>query len=165
MMTEQPQPTADQIVGQYIAYRDHVAALREKHSAELAPYTQAMEQIENYLQAFMQQNGVDSLKTAHGTPYRATGTSIKTTDAEAFKDFVLEPAADSIYRALHTAGVQLPPEYKNHFLMLLKTEALWALTDFRAGKKGVEEYVENQRGELPPGIEINQFEKVNIRRA
>jgi hypothetical protein len=165
MMNAQAQPTVEQVTAQYIAYRDYVAQIQEKHDAELKPYKDAMQQIEGWLQAKMLQDGVDSYKTGSGTPYLNTSTSIKTEDGEAFKDFILEHSADAIFRDMHARGVALPPEYKAHFLSLIKTMTPWEMVDFRPGKTGVQEWIANQRGEVPPGLSIAQFQKVNIQRA
>lgn len=165
MTAEAQQPTVEYVTDMYIKYRDAVAQMKERQSEELRPYTEAMMQLENWLHAKMQQDGVDSYKTSAGTPYRQVATSIKIENAESFKDFVLEPAADSIYRAMIAAGYPLAPASKDYILMLLKQEGQWGMVDFRVGKKGVEEWIENQRGELPPGLGISQYEKVNVRRS
>lgn len=164
-MSEAPQYTVEQVVGYYLQYREAKAQMADRHKAEMEPINNTMAQLEGWLQAKMQQDGVDSYKTSAGTPYRAVSTSVKMEDGDAFKDFVFDPAADMIWRSMVNAGYPLPPEAKDHILTIIRNNAHWDMIDVRAGKKGIEEYVENQRGELPPGISISTFEKVNVRSA
>ena len=147
------------VVERYIALRDEKAAVAERHKAELAPITEAMETIEKWLLAQMDTMGVDSLKTPAGTPYKSITKSVKMADPEAFKRFVFSPLVEALGNAATSQGMQLPDLYS-----LLSSGVFWDMIDFRCGKKGVVEYTE-QNGTLPPGVTMDSFTTINIRRA
>lgn len=123
------------MVAKYVTIRDKRAELSEKHKQEMAPFNQAMEGIESFLLTEMDKLGADSLKTASGTLYKSIAKSVKAVDMESFKKFVFEPDCPR-----------------------------WDLVDFRPLKKGVTEYVESE-GVLPPGLTMDSFTTLNIRRS
>ena len=147
------------VVEKYIALRDEKAAIAERQKAELAPLNESMEIIEKWLLAQMDAMGVDSLKTPAGTPYKAITKSVKMVDSEAFKRFVFSPLIDALSTAATSQGMQLPD-----LNGLLASGVFWDMIDFRCGKKGVVEYTE-QNGTLPPGVTMDSFTTINIRRA
>lgn len=142
------------VVEKYISLRDEKAQIAARHKEELSPVNESMGVIEKWLLAQMDAQGVDSFKTGAGTPYKAVTKSIKTTDIEAFKRFALQPVVDALSQlpnmpdigALLTAGIR------------------WDMLDFRPLKKGIVEYTE-ENGQLPPGVSMDSFSTVNIRRA
>jgi hypothetical protein len=122
-------------VEKYIQLRDKKVEIAEKHKAELAPLNEAMEAIEKWLLTEMEKLGVESVKTPAGTPYKSITKTVKALDMEAFKGYVFSP--DSAPK--------------------------WDLVDFRPLKKGIMEYVED-KGTLPPGLTMDSFTSINIRR-
>lgn len=148
------------VVKKYVELRD----ARDEESkafseAMKAKYNEPMEVIEKILLREMERMGVDSLKTPSGTPYKAVQKSVKMADAQEFKAFVFKPLIDSIAQYISSIGGQVPD-----LQGLLQQGALWDMIDFRCGKKGVVEYAE-ENGQLPPGVTLDQFTSINIRRA
>lgn len=80
----------DEIVHHYMALRANKAELEARHKEELFPIQRDMDVIEQALLKVMKAQGVESVKTPHGTPYIATFTSAKVTDFDAFLDYVSE---------------------------------------------------------------------------
>ena len=148
-----------EVVEKYISLRDQKAQIAERHKAELAPVNESMEVIEKWLLKEMEKMGVESLKTPAGTPYKAVTKSVKMQDPESFKRFVFAPVIDAFNNWANTFGGEVPD-----IASLLQGGVLWDMIDFRAGKKGVTDYIE-QTGEVPSGVEVSQFTTINIRRA
>lgn len=146
--------TLADVVKKYIDLRDEQAAISEKFKAELAPGAEQMETIEKYLMAHMDKEGLDSIKTPNGTPYKVISKSVKAIDMEAFKLFALQPAIDALSNLPNMPDI----------VALLTAGIRWDMLDFRPLKKGVVEYTE-ESGQLPPGLTIDNFTKINIRRS
>jgi hypothetical protein len=147
------------VVEKYISLRDQKAEIAERHKVELAPLNESMEIIEKWLLQEMEKMGVESLKTPAGTPYKTITKSVKMADPDAFKRFVFTPLIDSLTGMLQAQGVHVPDLYS-----LLQGGVFWDMIDFRAGKKGIVEYAE-QNGSIPPGVTVDNFTTINIRRA
>lgn len=156
--------TVDEVVGRYIQLRQEKELVSARHEAELAPLAEKMSKIEAWLMAKMQADGVDSYKTAHGTPYRSMRTSVSLADRMVFMDYVMEPAAEQVCRYLEAAGYPAATKDLAAFKQILSLFANWDMVDFRAGKKGIEEQLE-ATGQLPPGINRTQVATVNVRKA
>lgn len=154
--------TVEQVVAGYITYRDQVAEISKRHAEELAPFRDAMDKMEAWLMEKMNQDGVESYRTGSGTPYKATHTSIKLEDPEAFKAFLLGPAQEALVKYFQSSGYVLNGSDHQHILTLLQQAIRWDLADLRAGKKGIQELAE-ATGQLPPGVGMSQFAKINIR--
>lgn len=158
-------PTVDEILKKYIELRDRKAEMAKRQSEEAAPLSTAMEQIENFLMHTMNTLGVDQLKSAEvGTAFKATSTSCQMADPLAFKDFVFAPATDAVITYLQAAGYGIrdvdAAAIKNAILTMTK----WDMVDFRAGKKGIQEYIANEQQPVP-GINLNTVATINVRRA
>lgn len=80
--------TAEQLIEKYIAVRDEIAAISEKHKAELEPSRQSLEVLESALTNMLNETGSDSIKTKAGTAYRSTATTAKVEDWPSFITFV-----------------------------------------------------------------------------
>jgi hypothetical protein len=72
--------TADDLIGKYVQLRDKEAEIKERHKEELKPYKDAMAKLEKALQDMLQEQGVNSMKGAHGTVYRQEVSNLKVTD-------------------------------------------------------------------------------------
>jgi hypothetical protein len=145
------------VVAKYIELRDSQNEEAKAFSETMkAKYTEPMEIIEKILLREMERMGVDSLKTPSGTPYKAVTKSVKMTDPEQFKRFVFAPLIDSLTSALSMDREQV--------YSLLTSSVYWDMIDVRAGKKGITSYVDDN-GVVPPGIALDQFTTINIRRA
>lgn len=158
-------PNIEQVIAKYIELRDRKAALAKKQSEEMAPIGTAMEQIENYLLHTMNTLGCDSLKAAEvGTAFKAVLNSCQLQDPVEFKKFVFKPAVDNIISYLQNSGYSVRDIDHEAIANILRDLAKWDMVDFRAGKKGIAEYVANENGNVP-GVAINSITTVNIRRA
>lgn len=80
--------SAEQLIDKYVAVRDQIAAISEKHKIELEPSRKSLEVLEAALQAMLDSAGGDSIKTKAGTAYRSTATTAKVDDWAAFITFV-----------------------------------------------------------------------------
>ena len=112
----------------------------------------------------MNELGVDSFKTASGTPYKANANSVKMTDAGAFKGHVFAPALEAINHYLCAVGYPIQSADVQAIDSCLREKPRWDMVDFRPGKKGILEYLENY-DQLPPGVQVETLSKVNIRRS
>lgn len=157
-------PLVEEIVGKYVELRDRKAAMAEKHKQELAPIAEAMDNIENYLMHLLNEQGVDSFKTKSGTAFRATATSCQMQDAEEFKSFIFKPVIDSVVNYLTNSGYAIRDTDYGVINNIIRDMPRWDMVDFRAGKKGITEYIENEKQPVP-GVAINTVSTVNIRRA
>lgn len=156
--------TVEQATAKYIELRDRKAQIAERHKTELAPLQEAMASIETWLLDKMNQEGVDSFKTPAGTPYRSVAISMKLEDDAAFKNFVFAPAVQAVVNYLSATGHAVLPVDQEAVAQIVRDHANWGVVDFRAGKKGIQEYQE-ESGVLPPGVSTSQFSTVNVRRS
>lgn len=157
-------PTIEEVTKKYIELRDRQAEICERHKQELAPVSDAMHAIESYLMSQLNALGVDSLKTQHGTVFKKNANSVKLIDAGAFKGHVFAPAFEAINHYLCATGHSLQPADIQAMESLLREKARWDMVDFRAGKKGIMEYLENHNI-LPEGVQLETVSVVNIRRS
>lgn len=84
---------ANELIGQYLKLRDHVARRSAEHSEELAPYTAAMKTIEDAVSGLLIEasggdEGKANIVTPAGTAYRKRWTSIKMASRADFMAFV-----------------------------------------------------------------------------
>lgn len=87
-MSNQDTVPVDKLVEQYIKLRDKIEAITKRHKDELAPYKEAEVKLERFLLGFLQTNGLDSIKTPAGTPYKKTHTSVTLDDKPAYLDWI-----------------------------------------------------------------------------
>jgi hypothetical protein len=155
-------PTIEEIVDKYVQLRDRKAEISKRHVEELAPYNEGMENIEKWILNKMNEDGVQNYKTDAGTAYKATTTTVKMVDAKAFKEAIFAPAAERLISLLGVSGDMdaLLGEVQN----IILESALWDMVDFRAGKKGIQAHLEEKES-LPPGVTVDSFTTLNIRRS
>lgn len=153
------------VIAKYIELRDRKAEKVKQQAEELKPLSEAMGQIENWLMHQMNESGVDQLKAnGIGTAFKANSTSCQMADATAFKEFVFQPAAEAIFNQLVSYGFDLPDTGQGEFLNILRDLARWDMVDFRAGKKGIQEYIANENAPVP-GVNVNTVATISVRRA
>lgn len=80
----------EKLVETYVKVRDKKAELKAKFDAELRPYNEALEKIEQKLLAAFSESGMESVRTSAGTAYRAMKTSVSVADRDLFIDYVKE---------------------------------------------------------------------------
>lgn len=80
--------TIDQVIAAYIKLRTQKDELKKKQSEEMKPLTEAMYKLETYLQKTLQESGQQSAKTAAGTAFLQTDTSVGIEDWDAVLSFI-----------------------------------------------------------------------------
>lgn len=155
--------TIEQVTAAYVRLRQIRAEKESSFKQSMEPIEQKMTDIENWLLNQMNVQGVDSFKTKSGTPYKKTQTSVSLAEPEVFRDFVLKPAAEGIGTHLQAMGYVISPTMLEEFKTVIGQLIRWDVVDFRVGKKGVQEFIE-EHDAPPPGVAITQFATVNIRK-
>lgn len=120
-MTEEAAPKIDiaKRTDQYIRLRDKIKDIKDRHKKELAPYNDALEQLNNMLLGFLNDTNQDNASVRDvGTVYKKTKVSATIEDASDFNR--------------HVIG----------------TEA-WHLVDWRANAPAVEAYIEEHQETPP----------------
>lgn len=157
-------PSIEEAIGKYVELRDRIAEIGKRHTAELAPLSDAMKLLEGFFAAQMAEVGCDSFKTAQGTAFKKNSNSVTMQDPIAFKEHVFIPAAEAIYHYLCAIGFTPQQADLEAIKSMLQTKVRWDMVDFRAGKKGVLEYLE-ENSVLPPGVNVETVSVVQVRRA
>lgn len=85
--------TIEQIVSAYIRLRDQKAQLKAEQAKAMAPYDQALEQLEGLALQALNNSGAESMRTTAGTVYTTMRTSATVADKSAFMDFVKDNSA------------------------------------------------------------------------
>lgn len=157
-------PTIEEVTRKYVELRDRKAELTKKHQGEMVPFNEAMEVCENWLLDKMNTLGCANLKNAAGTPYKANQNSVRMEDAARFKEFIFAPAIEAVYHYLCAVGYGIQPADLAAIKAALQEKSAWDMVDFRAGKKGILEYQE-QNNALPPGVAVETSTVINVRGA
>lgn len=86
-----PTPAIDieKRVAQYVALRDKIKELDDAHKAKMAPFREALEQLNGMLLKHLSDVNVDSAITGAGTVYRTAKKSASLADADAFMSYVI----------------------------------------------------------------------------
>ena len=77
-------------VAQYVSLRDKIKVIKEKHSEELAPYSEMLEQLNTVLLGHLNTVGIDNARTESGTVYKTEKKSAPIKDMAAFWAYVVE---------------------------------------------------------------------------
>jgi hypothetical protein len=77
-------------VKQYVAVRDHIKVIEERHKKELEQWVSDKEKLTGIIQAALAAAGAESIKTSEGTAYTTTRYTASLADPKAFMDFVIE---------------------------------------------------------------------------
>lgn len=157
-------PTIEQVTAVYLRLRELEAEIGERHSKELEPLAKKKGEIENWLLNEMNTQSVDSFKTPAGTPYKKIQTAVKLDDPEIFRNYILQPVADAVQSLIAGMGYVVAPHINSQIATIVAQNIRWDLADLRVGKKGVQEFIEETQAP-PPGVSINTFATVNVRRS
>lgn len=90
--TTQQHPISDDMAkrtDQFIQVRDTIKRIEAEHVAKLKPLREIQEILAGRIQAFMDANNLENLKTAHGTCYKSTRHTATLADPKAFMDYVI----------------------------------------------------------------------------
>lgn len=72
----------------FIELRDYIDDQQKQLDDAMAPYKEAMVKLQNKLLELMNKEKVDNIKTARGTAYRTTRTSVTVRDWEACLSYI-----------------------------------------------------------------------------
>ncbi len=72
--------TADDMINKYVKLRDKVKEIKARHTDELRPFGEAMTMLEGWMLEAMNEAGLKSMKSPHGTAYKSLQTSTKVID-------------------------------------------------------------------------------------
>lgn len=76
-------------VGQYVQLRDTIKKLDEEHKKKMAPYREALDNLNSVMLDHLNQIGGDNVKTEAGTVYRTTKRAASLADKTAFWAYVV----------------------------------------------------------------------------
>lgn len=129
----------DALIERYLFLRDFVAEQAKRFDEWAKPHKEEMEVISSRLHEHLLALGGDkpSIKTAHGTAFTTTSKNPRIENRDTYLDFVLDNW-DTVGNAMLQVG----------------TPQVSAVT----------EYMDAHDGQLPPGVKIEPFTKVSIRR-
>lgn len=132
--------TADALIDRYLQIRDHLEAQQKAFADWAKPFKEEMEAITSKVHAKLLELGGDkpSIKTASGTAYITTTKNPKVEDRDVYLKFI---------------GAQWD-KYGNAMLQI-GTPQVAALTEF----------MDDHEGNLPPGVKIEPFTRVTIRKS
>jgi hypothetical protein len=101
-------------VQQFIALRDALKVIDEAHDAQRKQYVEAMAALTGIMQAFMEANKVENLKTSYGTCYTATKFSASLADPGLFMKHVIDTQSwDLLDRRANVTAVKEYVEQHN----------------------------------------------------
>ena len=78
----------EELVGSYVALRDRIAAVKERHKAELRPMEVVLDDLGGHLLLYLQDSKLESVRTAKGTAYKTSFASAKVQDWDATLEFI-----------------------------------------------------------------------------
>jgi len=96
---ERPRMTVDSMIEKYVQLRDRKKAMEDQFKLTIKPYSDALERLEGFMLEAMNQSGLKSMKSAHGTAYQAIRTSAKVTDWPAALGYIREHEAWDLLEA------------------------------------------------------------------
>lgn len=82
-------PGMDKSIQTYVALRDRIKSMEEAHKVALAPFKEALDELNGRLLAILEDSGSEAIKTKYGTCYSAVRYTASLPDAQAFMDFVI----------------------------------------------------------------------------
>ena len=155
--------TIDDVVLRHRELTADIATISARHKTELEPLTTAVTQIEAWLLAKMNADGIQNYKTPHGTAYQSRLKSVKLEDPVGFRNFILYPAAAHIQALVSGSALFADQESGiNSLLNIMGQYPQWDCADFRPGKKGILKHQEDT-GQVVPGISFTEIVNVNVR--
>ncbi len=157
--------TIEDVLKKRLDLRERKAELAKKQAEEMKPLNEAEDAIDNWLMHQMNTLGVTQLK-AEGvaTAFKSTQTSVQMQDAQEFKKFVFQPVLEHVLTYFQNAGYPVRDVDYQSVGNIIRDLVRWDVVDFRAGKKGIQEYIELEK--LPvPGVAVNSIATVSIRKA
>jgi hypothetical protein len=140
--------------------RDELDELDAQYKKRKAHVMLRQEKLEDAMFALLRECNVESMKTAAGTAFTSTQTSVKVADWRVFLGQVVESAVTD---ALKVFGPHLTPEDSPNFVGRLMESESWALLKRAASKDAVKAYIEENKKPVP-GVDFDQRLQVSVRR-
>lgn len=156
--------TVEDVIARHREVKADLAVMSARHEQEIKPLNETIRVIEAWLLQKMNEDGVDSYKTQHGTAYQSHLKSVKLEDPIAFRDYVLRPAAEQIVHMVEARGGQ-PSQHGDDVATILKlvnVASLWDLADMKPGKKGIIKHQEDTNQQVP-GVSFTEIVNVNVK--
>ena len=96
----------EKVVSTYIKLRDRKEAMEEELKEAVKPLNEKMTLIEAAMMKYMQEQGLENIKTKAGTAYQSQVRSVKVEDWDAVRSFIEEKGAwDILNRAVNKTAV------------------------------------------------------------
>jgi hypothetical protein len=131
---ESPNPmTLGKMIAGYIALRDKKKEIAEQQAKVIKQYSDAMNEIANYLQGHLQRNNLQNIATPEGTAHLKTSRRATVADKSVFREYVI-------------------------------SSQNFDMADFSARVEAVEDYVKDNGGNLPPGVNFTTFQSVGVQK-
>lgn len=150
--------TIDQVVERYVQLRDQRKAMDDAHAEKVKPLGEALQVMEAWLLAQLNQAKLDAAKTEFGTAYKSTVMSAGIENWDIFLGHVVGRALERALAAVENGGSE-----QDAAGAFLASPELGFLTR-SVTKTAVEEYMQASKGKLPPGIKTAFITKINVRR-
>jgi hypothetical protein len=100
-------PMYEKRTGQYVAVRDKIREIEERHKEELKEWKDAIEDLTAWFTQALDKHGAKSVKTTQGTVYQSTRYSASLSDPKAFMDYVIaNNAFDLMDRKANSTAVR-----------------------------------------------------------
>jgi len=87
------------MIERYVKLRDKKKEIEARHKDELAPFNDALKRLEGFMLEALNQSGLDSMKSAHGTAFKSTRTSATVKDWPLTLAFIREHQAWDLLEA------------------------------------------------------------------
>lgn len=126
----------DALIAENFKLEDMIKQAQARFDELAKPHKERIKEIEDALFARLSQRGADSTKTESGTAYISNLASVKIESSESLFDFAAEN------------WESMGPEIK-----------------LSIGIKAVREWMDNHEGQLPPGISLSKYSRLNIKRS
>lgn len=131
--------TDEDLTTRHLALRALLEQLVAKHKAELSPWQDMQDIIENEMLRRLNERAADNSSTPAGTFFKVRGTSVKVTDKVVFLDHVFAQRLNNL---------------PNCYDML--TQAV--------SKDSVTAFIKDNGGQPPPGVEVTSYIKIQVRK-
>jgi hypothetical protein len=125
-----------ELIARNLALEDQVKAAQKSRDAWAKPLKTEIAEIESTLFARLKERGADSTRTDAGTAYISTIMNTKVESREALFDHIAENWDD-----------------------------IGGEVALNISKEAVRTFMEENNGQLPPGMSISHFQRLNIRRS
>jgi hypothetical protein len=143
--------------------RDELDELDAQYKKRKSHVMLRQEALENAMFALLRECNVESMKTAAGTAFTSTQTSVKVADWRVFLGQVIESALDDAVANMTIEGDPWQEGERADFLKHFQDSEAWALLKRAASKDAVKAFIEENKKPVP-GVDFDQRLQVSVRR-